>query len=326
MPKISVVIPTYNSAHFLGDAIRSVLAQTVGDFEIIVVDDGSTDNPKGVVDSFAERRLSYVYQENRGPAAAYNRGFKLCRGEYVIFLDADDVLLENALEKWVQVLDNQADVGFVYGQVGMMGEDGRVYRVRKSSFQDISGIVDRNRQIRELLFTSRITNSATLMRRRCVEEVGGFHEGLTYGEDRHLFMRLAKRYRAAYIAEPMITYRIHSGQLHKRGDPKVLEKAFLLILQEVFEDSELASQFQAWKGQAYSYCYWRVANSAYGKDMALARRYMRKAVKVYPPVLFRKDGLSIAYKYVASHLPNGLWQGLRNVKLRLVGSAPVRQE
>jgi glycosyltransferase involved in cell wall biosynthesis len=317
MPKVTVVIPTYNSGHFLGDSIQSVLTQTFQDFEIIIVDDGSTDNTKEVVQSFTDLRLGYVYQENEGVSVARNYGFRLSSGNDVIFLDSDDVLLQDTLRKCVNVLDNYPEAGLCYGQVNMMDEDGYIFRVRKSSFAHNSGIVDQKNQIRELLFTCRITTSAALIRHQCLNEVGAFHEKLRISEDRHMFIRIAKKFPVAYLAEPLIKYRVHTDQLHKQVDPKVAEMANLLILQEVFDDPELAPDFESIKGQAYSHSYRRIAGYAGGKNMEMTRRYLRKAIKVYPQILLQNGGLLIIYKYIASLLPNKLRLALRESKSKI---------
>jgi glycosyltransferase involved in cell wall biosynthesis len=325
MPKISVVIPTYNSAKYLGEAIQSVLNQTIGDFEIIVIDDGSTDNPKEVVDRFLEPRLRYVSQENRGVSAAYNRGFKLSCGEYVTFLDADDVLLEDSLAKGLQMLESHPEVAFSYGQAHIVDENGLIYRLRKSSFLGGSALVDGKTQVKELLFLCRITSSTVMVRRNCFEEVEGFHEELSIAEDRHLYIRLAKRWPVAYIAEPLVKYRLHHNQLHKRVDPRVAEKAFLLILHEVFEDPDVASHFQPLKKKAYSYSYRRISNYAYGYDMRSARYYLRKAVRAYPQMLLQRGGPSLVGRYIVSFLPHRLWVIARNVKRRLARSDSLEE-
>ena len=315
MPKVSVVIPTYNYARFLGEAIQSVLDQTFDDFELIIVDDGSTDNTKEVVASFADPRVKYIYQENRGVCAAQNTGIQASIGEYIALLGADDVLLENALEKGVEVLDSYPEVGFSYAQAYIMDENGHIYRVRKSSFLDASTIVDGRKEIRDLLVPYRITISAVMMRHHCLDEVGGFDEKIgNIAEDRHLIIRLAKRYSAAYIAEPLVKYRVQPGSLSRHANPRVAEEAFLLILQEVFEDPDFAPHFQSWKNEAYSYFYRRIASYAYGKDARLARHYMRKALRVYPQIMLQRNGIAIVYRYATLFLPDRLWLAFRHLK------------
>src|SRR3990172_2985097 len=117
LPLVSVVIPTYNSAQFIGEAVRSVLEQTYSHHEVIVVDDGSTDNSEDVLRLFGER-IQYIHQENRGPSAARNGGIRLAKGDYICFLDADDLWLPGELEVQVSFMGCHKDVGLVLSDHG----------------------------------------------------------------------------------------------------------------------------------------------------------------------------------------------------------------
>lgn len=115
MPEASVMIPAYNSAALIGDVIRSVLMQTYPNFEIIVVDDGSTDGSRDVVAAFNDQRIRYHYQENHGVAVARNTGIAHSRGQHIAFLGADDLFLPHKLMQQVPVLESQPEVGLVAG-------------------------------------------------------------------------------------------------------------------------------------------------------------------------------------------------------------------
>lgn len=315
MPKVSVVIPTYNREDLLPETIESVLAQTYKDFEIIVIDDGSTDNTREVISKFPIR---YFYQENQGVSAALNNGAVLAQGEYVAFLGSDDIWLKDILEREVEVLDKNPDVGFVYSQMYLMDGDGTAFRVKESTFMNSSGIVDREEQLKELLFYCRMIPSATTMRRNCFNEVGGFHTDLSFSEDYHLFVRLVKRFQVAFIAEPLVKHRLHRNQLHRNVPPKIAEKALLLILQEIYGEPGLALKFQPLKKRAYCHAYQKIAGYAYGQDMEMTRRYLKKALSIYPEISLQKDGLYIVYKYLTSFLPGKLIQNLRIIKNRIM--------
>ena len=315
MPKVSVVMITYNMGQYIADAIQSVLNQNYHDFEIIVLDDGSTDNTREVVSPFP---VKYFRQDNQGVCQAYNRGTDLSSGEYIIFLDADDVMLEDILAKEVEVLDNHPEVAFCYPQVYIMKENEHIYRVRKSTFLNGSGVVDGKEQIKELLFNTRITSSATMIRRQCLDEVGRFDERFgPISEDRHLYIKLCKRYPLFYIAEPLLKYRVHHTQTHKMLTWNLAETAFHLILQEVFDDPNIAPQFERYRRPTYSFFYHRIGNYAYGHDMRIARDYFMKAFKMYPQVMFQKRGLRLISKYAASLLSNRAWRLVDNMKTRL---------
>jgi glycosyltransferase involved in cell wall biosynthesis len=316
LPKVAVIIPTYNRANLIGEGIQSVLHQTFTDFEIIVVDDGSSDNTKDVVARYTDPRIRYEYRENNGVSAARNAGAKVCNAEYVAFLDSDDIYLENALEKMIKSLDAHKQVGYSYGQANIMKVGKTAYRIRKSHVHESSVVLESKEQLRELIFHKPMNVSTSIIRHSCFDEIGGFNEDLWFAEDHHLFVRLSKKYPSAYIAEPVTNMRFHSIQLQREVKPG-REKAFLSILQEIFEDPTIAPEFEDLKGEAYCYNYrtW-IANSAYEMDMKLFRQYMRKAIGFYPQVLLKPEILMISYKYVSSLLPNRVRLGLRDLKRR----------
>src|SRR5882724_2062331 len=122
-PKVSVIIPTYNRAHYLGTAVNSVLSQTFSDFELIVVDDGSTDDTMRLVERFHDSRLRYIYQQHRGISAAMNAGIRAARGGYIARLDSDDIWLPDMLEVEVGVLDARPEIGLVYAKAQGMDKN-----------------------------------------------------------------------------------------------------------------------------------------------------------------------------------------------------------
>src|SRR3972149_11690952 len=133
MPRVSIVVPPYNYGRFLPDCLGSILAQTYRDFEVMVVDDGSTDNTEEVVAGFLPR-VRYFRQENQGVGAAMNQGIELAMGEYIRFVDADDMVLESGLEPQVALLDSHPRVGLVYGQAYQVNEKGGINLLRRPGF------------------------------------------------------------------------------------------------------------------------------------------------------------------------------------------------
>ncbi|MGA2668939.1 MAG: glycosyltransferase [Ignavibacteria bacterium] len=314
MPKISVIIPTYNRASLISESIDSVLYQTYKDFDLIIVDDGSTDNTKEIISRYDDPRVKYEYRENRGVSAARNYGAEMTSADYIIFLDSDDILLENSLEKFVNCLDFNKEVGFGYGQANIMKVGGEVYRVRKSHFFTDSQIIDPVKQIRELIFHKPYTVSTCAMRLSCFNAIGGFNEDMWFAEDWQFFVRLAKRYSAFYIAEPVTNMRVHDNQLQNEVKPG-REKAFFSIIKEVFEDPIFAPKVEDIKGQAYCHIYNSIlAELASGEDSKLARKYQIMAVRFYPSIIFKRDIMFITYKYFASLLPACMRIRLRNIK------------
>jgi hypothetical protein len=127
---------------------------------------------------------------------------------------------------------------------------------------------------------------------------------------------MAKKFPVAYIAEPLVKYRVHPEALHKNVDPYLAERVFLLIVEEIFNDPDTASYFQPWRGQIYSHYYEKIAGYAYGQDMRLTRRYLRRAFKACPPITLSGMGLSMTYLYLKTFIPNRLRISLHRLRRR----------
>jgi len=123
-PLISVVIPTYNRAAYLGRALQSVFAQTFKDFEVIVVDDGSTDNTADIVNAWKDK-IHYFYQKNQGRAVARNKGIELAKGKYIAWLDSDDEWYPDRLARQVPVMEKNADTGMTLGHIDFIDQDNK---------------------------------------------------------------------------------------------------------------------------------------------------------------------------------------------------------
>lgn len=222
IPIISVIIPTYNYGHFVSEAIDSVLAQTYPHHEIIVVDDGSTDNTAEVVCRYPETR--YVKQRNQGLAAARNRGIQESRGDYLVFLDADDHLLPNHFQTCLDAFRTLPTIGWVCGNHRLFGEpDGTKPFHRCQPSPDYYA---------SFLRICIITNIATAMfRREVVLAVGGFNEKLRACEDRDFYLRLARQWPLYCHHEIIAEYRRTPGQMSKRGDAMLKSAMNVLHLQ-----------------------------------------------------------------------------------------------
>jgi glycosyltransferase involved in cell wall biosynthesis len=298
---VSVIIPAYNRAHLLRDCIRSVLVQSFPDVETIVVDDGSTDSTLQVVSNFP---VKYYHQENKGAPAARNKGLDLAGGEYLIFLDSDDVLLANAVAKGVAVLDKHSEVGFSYGQCYIMDEKGYILGLLKNRLRS-SCIRQGKEEIADLIFGNHIQPSAVMVRRRCMEEVGGFAPSFQFGsQDFELWVRLAKRYAVAYIAEPLAQFRVHAHTITSSRTPEEMEQTHSLILESIFNDKELGYLLSAQRPAAYSHLYRQLAGHAYSRrEMKTARRYLFRAIKTCPSVSFRGLGIPHALFLAKTWIP-----------------------
>ncbi len=207
MPKVSVIIPTYNHAHYLPYTIQSVLAQTFTQWEAIIVDDGSTDNPAAVVTRFADPRIRYIHQENQGLSAARNTGIRAAQGEYLAFLDADDEWAPEFLRRCVDVLAADDTLAGVYTRNRFIDQSGHI-------LPQLSGQVVPRATFRSRLLEGGFSPPhAALVRTAIVRQVGLFDTRLTSTEDWDLWLRISEHYQMQAIPEPLARYRVYPGSM-----------------------------------------------------------------------------------------------------------------
>lgn len=206
-PKVSVIIPAYNAGAFIRAAVESVLSQTYQDIEVLVIDDGSTDETAAVIQSFGSR-LRYISQSNSGPSAARNRGILDSSGEILAFLDADDMWTPSFLELQLAALSARPDVGAVYAWAQFVDEHGQP--LADSFCPGLDGVTLR----RLLLGGDSILLSAVAIRRESFQKVGVFDPALRQAEDWDLFLRmLAAGIRFDCIPRLLVHRRVHPGSL-----------------------------------------------------------------------------------------------------------------
>lgn len=208
MPAVSVIIPTYNRAAMVMEAIESVLAQSYADRELIVVDDGSTDDTEAAVAAFLPQ-FTYVYQEHQGVSAARNRGAAIARGEYLAFLDSDDLWLKDKLLRQMQFMESHPEALICYSDEIWIRRGVRVNPMKKH--RKYSGMI-----FPYCLPLCIISPSSALFTRGLFEEAGMFDETLAVCEDYDLWLRIAARHPIYLVDEPLIVKRGgHDDQLSR---------------------------------------------------------------------------------------------------------------
>lgn len=217
MPRTSVIIPAYNGAAYLGEAIESVLRQKGSDLELIVVDDGSTDATPQVLERYRGRIIS-LYQENRGMASARNRGIGASSGELVAFVDSDDYWLDGKLAAQLALFQGRPHVGLVYSDAWFL---------RGSRYLPYTSFAvcppQRGRVFDRLLLDSFIPMPTVVVRRQCLEEVGLFDERFRISADYALWLRVAARYEVDYVAAPLAVYRRHTMNTSRDAEAALSE-------------------------------------------------------------------------------------------------------
>ncbi len=253
MPRVSVVIPTYNCERFLGRTIDSALRQTYRDFEIIVVDDGSTDGTQALVAGYGEA-VHYVYQPNQGASAARNAALSNASGEFVAYLDADDLWTPEKLARQVEYLDAYPACGFVHTEVSVIDEQDKVLYARFN--QETDRLVPQGRCVRDVLLRSHIQTLTVLERRTAFDRAGKFDLRLPVAQDYlHWIFVVLHGYEVGYLPEPLGQYRWRAGSLMS-SERRLLGdfvKIYEIILTEYgLEQSQGAEIMQLVQAQLYS--------------------------------------------------------------------------
>jgi len=262
MPTVTVVIPTYNNEKYIMEAVESVLSQSFRDYEVLVIDDGSTDGTRRLLEPCMNRIL-YHHQENQGLAVARNVGLDLAEGEFVTYLDGDDIMLAGNLEIKAAILGAKPDLGgvfsnfSVFNDIAVLHERGEkeIFQFFRKTGKDIPEIFpaaeeflfDSGRtttlfsgMIFDWLFQGNIVLPSTMLfRRRSALRVGTFLPHLRTQQDYEYWLRFSKLYPLAYIDDVLVNYRRHSQQLTDRSNiARVIETSLRII--EAYEGEHLA--------------------------------------------------------------------------------------
>lgn len=276
---MSVVIVNHNYGRFLGEAIASVLDQTSPAFEVIVVDDGSTDESHEVVRSFGSR-IRAIRQENRGVSAARNRGIGESRGELVAFLDADDWWLPEKLARQVEWFRRES-VGMVYSGLRYVDVCGKVLSTTTSG--------QRGRVLEDLALLRApgvpASGSSAVVRRSVLERVGGFDEELSTSADWDMWRRVACHYEIEIVPEPLTVYRQHGSSMHLRVE--ILERDMLRAFSSMFEDPA-ALAVHPLRHRCYANLYLMIAGSYFHARSPLKGvEYVARGLARWPPSIGR---------------------------------------
>jgi hypothetical protein len=223
MPRISVILPVYNGEAHLAEAIASILQQSFADFELIAIDDGSTDGSAAILDAIDDPRVRAIHQDNVGLAATLNRGIALARGKYIARQDHDDLSLPTRLARQLQFLEENPGYGLVGTRAGIKVGDEAASRFHDHPLDDAA--------LRfELLFDNPFVHSSVMMRKSAVDAVGGYSTDPARQppEDYELWSRLSRHYRVANLPERLTIYRETARGLSRRPGRAFQERAVLI--------------------------------------------------------------------------------------------------
>ena len=298
--QVSVIIPAYNQGQYLGQAINSVLTQTYCRYEIIIVDDGSTDHSREVVSNFGAR-VRYIWQENKGLGGARNTGIRAAQGEFIGFLDADDQWLPTYLETMLSLTRKYPEAAVYYCRAQGMDTDG-------VTLPQVFGSPDRQPDMmyHTLLRTNFIIPSTILARRSTLIAAGLFDQSSRdiHGcEDWDLWLRLASDHDFSGAGECLVHYRLHDSSLS--ANPAGMQRAARTVITKHFGPDD--GDYQNWTNEkrlAYGGLYrYHLLTSVQGQqDWRVGAQYLRQALQVDPTIAL---DLTLFYDLALGIQPQG---------------------
>tara|TARA_Y100000590_G_scaffold465489_1_gene637935 strand:+ start:1251 stop:2189 length:939 start_codon:yes stop_codon:yes gene_type:complete len=220
---VSVIIPAYNKAEYTLLTIKSVIKQTYKPIEIIVVDDGSTDNTKKILEDFSDK-IKYIYQENSGASSARNLGTKKATGSYLAYLDCDDLYYPDKIKNSIEVLEKNKDYDFLYTNVDQIDETNKIV----GEFPDIlvhgkTGLI-----FEDLFLQNFICNSTLVIRKSCINKSGYFDEKIFVPADWDFLLRLSQNHQGFYLPDKLTGYRIVDQSTFNQLDTVVDEYIYVI--------------------------------------------------------------------------------------------------
>ena len=286
MPKVSVVIPAYNAMTYLPETVESVLRQTFTDFEVLIIDDGSSDDVVQWASGLVNPRVRLISQKNQGVSVARSTGIAHAQGEYVAFLDGDDLWEPTKLEKQVRCFLENPKVGLVH--TWLAGID----QYSKSTGRVIGSQIEGDVWQR-IIERNMVACSSAMVRRCCFETVGVFDRNLRFAEDWDMWIRLAARYHFAVIKEPLVGYREHPNSKSKKYATRVQD--FRTIIEKAFES--VSFELLYLRNRSYGHINLCIAwKCLQGRevDYKSANYFRHQAILHYPQLRYTRDYIRLS--------------------------------
>lgn len=293
-PRVSIIIPTYNCAQYIVQTIKSVFAQSYKDYELIIIDDGSTDNTRDILAPYLDR-LIYLYQANQGESVARNVGIQRARGEYIAFLDSDDWWLPGKLAKQVAAMDTHPDVVLTYGYVFVVDNAGNRIAFRGQQ-QHGDGVQGKSLVFERLVVSNFITNpNSVMVRRNTLMQTQLFDIEIEWGEDWQLWLQMALQGPFLFLPEELACYRMRrpGRRLEIESSAEFVQQNELILDRTFAQVAQISTAQQAIVGPrdhlmqlktaAYRELYLRSAlYNVESGDLNAAANYLQRALKADP--------------------------------------------
>lgn len=324
MPKVSVIVPTYNSAAFIRETLESILSQDYQDFEILIVDDASTDNTKDVVAAISSEKIRYLClpQNHGGPSKARNVGITNAKGEFIAVFDSDDIMQTGRLSTAVSLLDTFPDVAMTFTDILKFNEKtgdypesllkgyDRFASLKKTRHGSKLYVIDSEQAYSCLFYENFVSTSSVTVRRSIFDKVGFFDEELTNADDLDMWFRITNYFNVGFIDAVTVRYRVSDGSISGRG-LKLVNNRITVYRNRLNMDLKRESRLQAHKqiainyeGMGYSY---RCLNQ------------MKEARRSYLSSLKEKLNLNVIIQFLITYLGNDFITFFRKIKVIFKG-------
>lgn len=207
-PLVSIVLPVYNAGKYLKEAIQSILDQSYTNFELIIINDGSTDDSEKLIRSYTDKRICYVFQQNTGLAGALNTGLKTAKGKYIARQDQDDISLVDRLQKQVEFLESHPNINLLGTRATVFTDDHKEMKMHDHATEPAVLRFD-------LLFDNPFVHSSVMFRKDAIDQIGSYNTDRSYYEDFELWSRFAFYGQVANLKDVLVKYRHHDQGLSK---------------------------------------------------------------------------------------------------------------
>lgn len=297
MPVISVVVPAYNVEKTIKETIQSIQRQTFSDFELIVINDGSTDGTLDVLKTLEEPRMKVFSYENGGLPEARNRGIDRSTGEFITFIDADDLWTADKLELQLAALQNHTEAGLVYSWTSFMDSEGKAFS------KDTPVFYEGNIYPQLLIGNFINSGSNVMLRRQAIESVGKFDASLKSIEDWEYWLRVAAKWPFAVVPKYQILYRQSPTSMASKVD--VMEKYSLLVIERAFQAAPAELQYLKKRSIASTYQYLArlcLTHTPDAEKINKATHNLKKAISFSPSLLFEREMQRLLGKWILLRL------------------------
>lgn len=273
---VSVIVPVYNRAHYVGATIDSILQQSYSNIEIVLVNDGSTDTSLEVLQEYQKQhpaKVVIIDQKNQGQVASRNNAIRQAKGEFIAFLDSDDLWKPEKLALQIPLFKD--DIGLVYTGIDNIDEHGKVVSTELCDESIVGNILP------QLLIRNRMTGGTVVVTKKALNEVGLFDESFSAAENWDLWIRICYQYKAALVNQALVQYRVHPGNMSKDRTLMLSAKEDIVAkhCNEKTENTELAKHYNKAKADL---AYWKGVYYFSEMNYPLARQYFYEAHKRIP--------------------------------------------